>query len=112
MNANIVYRLKNPLEGEVWLGNNQRYSDSIRVKSRPLVITRVNGEEVEFYRCTSNANVPGAYHIQDPISAGLYKETFVILKKERGSIKQLGHRFGVLSKFDKEALGELQGGWR
>ena len=65
---------------------------------------------VAFYKCTTNARAPGAIHIIDTICAGLYGETYVSPKIGKVGINRLTHRYGVLSKFDRVALTNFQGG--
>ena len=93
-----------PRPGEIWKARNVEYEDKTGVKSRPIVIKSVDGDIVTYYRCTSTAGLPGTHHILDNISAGLYKETYIVPRVEKIGLSRLAHRFGVLSKFDKVAI--------
>ena len=62
---------------------------------------------VEYYRCTTSAGIPGTYRILDTISAGLYKDTFIVPKVEKIAISRLAYRYGVLSRFDRAALQDV-----
>ena len=101
----VAYQ-KNPKKGEVWCAKNIEFTDKIGVKSRPIVIKSITGDVIEYYRCTTKC-VPGAHRIIDAISAGLYRDTYIIPRVDRIDVKRLAYRYGELSRFDKAAISYL-----
>ena len=95
-----------PRQWEVWCARNIEFADRIGVKSRPIVVKRIIGNIVEYYKCTTTFGIPGAHRILDNISAGLYKDTYVVPKLECIDINRLAYRYGELSRFDRAALDE------
>lgn len=98
-----------PRPGEVWKARNIKYIDKIGVKSRPIVVMSVDGDVVSYYKCTTSSGIPGTHHIVDPISAGLYKETYIIPKIEKIGLHRLAYQYGTLSRFDRDAIRNFRG---
>ena len=98
-----------PHPGEVWKARNIEYQDKVGVKSRPIVVMEVIGDVVSYYKCTTSSGIPGTHHILDPISAGLYKETYIVPKIEKIALHRLAYQYGTLSRFDKDAIRNFRG---
>ena len=101
------FNSKNPKPKETWAAL-ETFDNGIGAKLRLIVIKGISGNQVEYYKCTTNPNAPGAYHVMDQISAGMYRDTYVVPRTKRMSISNLAHRCGVLSRFDIEALRGLE----
>ena len=108
MNTKKLNNKGRPHPGEVWKARNIEYKDKVGVKSRPIVVAGIDGDVVTYYRCTTSVGIPGTHHILDPISAGLYMETYIIPKAERIGLNRLAYRYGELSRFDKAAIKDFQ----
>ena len=107
MNPKRMNTIHRPRQGEVWCARNIEYTDKIGVKTRPVIVERIIGDVVEYYKCTTTAGIPGSHRILDNISAGLYMDTYVVPKLERIGINRLAYRFGELSRFDRASLSEM-----
>ena len=103
MNPKRLMKKGTPRVGDVWVAK-VRYSNGIGSKIRPVIITGIKGDEIEFYKCTTNSGAPGAYHVIDTISAGLYRNTYIVPRTEKANIGCLAHRSGELSRFDMKVL--------
>ena len=109
----IVHKNKDfPRPGEVWNARNLEYDGKIGVKSRPVIVKSIRGDQVEYYKCTTRSGLPCSHRILDTISAGLYKDTYVVPRVETIGINRLAYRYGELSQFDKAAIKDLQGAFR
>ena len=74
-------------------------------KSRPVVIVRVEGNDVLYYQCTTKtSDHRERYEIGDPISAGLDRDSYVDLELKRMPKTRLGRKLGHLSDYDMEGL--------
>ena len=75
-------------------------------KSRPVIIVRVDGNDVLYYQCTSQSSATRKrYAIVDTISAGLDHDSFVDLELKRMPKSRLGRKLGHLDDYDMEGLG-------
>ena len=108
MNLKRLNYRPTPRPGEVWNAKNIEYKDKIGVKSRPVIVIDVDGETVRYCKCTTNTGVTGSYHILDPISAGLHKETYVVPRIEKIGLNRLVYRYGILCRFDKDAINTIK----
>ena len=75
-------------------------------KSRPVIIVRVEGNDVLYYQCTSQSSTTRKrYAIVDTISAGLDHDSFVDLELKRMPKSRLGRKLGHLDDYDMEGIG-------
>lgn len=74
-------------------------------KSRPVVIVKVEGNDVLYYQCTSQPSAcRKRYEICEPIFAGLDHDSFIDLELKKMPKIRLGRKLGHLSDYDMEGI--------
>ena len=90
-----------PHPGEIWFASN---IDGI--KDRPILIVSVEGDRIVYRKCTSKPNdIRGRTLIEDYVSAGLEKDTFVDPEPKAITKSRLLWHMGSISSEDREILG-------
>jgi len=93
--------LFHPQSGEVWFASN---IDGI--KDRPILIVSSSGTEVVYRKCTTKPNdIRGRSLIEDYVSAGLEKDTYVDPEPKIISKSRLLWKMGTLSPEDMTQFG-------
>ena len=91
--------------GDIWWINDMAFNDGSNKKDRPILVVGIDGDKIRYRTCTSQFSIDhGRYLIQDNISAGLDKDTYVDSEVRSIGRGRLHHQMGHLSEYDMDSL--------
>lgn len=95
-----------PVPGDVWWVDNMKFNDGINGKGRPIHIVGMKGDTVLYRKCTSQTTGSNRRRlmVQDEISAGLDKCTYIDMEVLTVNRNRLQRRLGHLSDCDIDLI--------
>lgn len=94
---------ENPVPGDIWWVDDMRFDDGVHGKGRPVLVVGARGDIVLFRRCTSQpSSCRNRLMVQDEISAGLGKSTFIDMEVQSINRNRLKRKLGHLSDCDMD----------